>query len=176
MSRQNIYEIEADVIELASVIDRLGEEGADEALIQAVESYFGEKLEERDAKIDGYCAYIRTLEARSQARTEEAERIKALAAIDENAAKRLRERLKAFFESKGIQKFETLRNKLWIQASGGKRAVELSVEPDQVPDEYTTLIPASRVPNNDAIRAALLDGANLDFARLKERGSSLRIK
>ena len=131
-------------------------------------------LEERDAKLDNYGALVFELEARSVARAEEAKRLQSLAKTDSNKAKRLRDRLKFFFEQYGYGKIETDRYRFSLAKNGGKAPVILNDDYDarDLPEWFTK--PEIK-PDLDAIRIALESGEQLEFAALGERGTSLRI-
>jgi hypothetical protein len=54
--------------------------------------------DERDRKLDNYCALMRELEQRAAVREAEAQRLLKLAEIDLNSVKRLKQRLKSFLK------------------------------------------------------------------------------
>lgn len=125
-----------------------------------------------ETKIDAYCGVIGSLEAVSKARHEEGQRLAALAAIDSNAAKRMRETMIKIFDLLGLTKRESLRYKVGIRGNGGKAPMDI---PDaaMVPDEW--MIPRLEI-NRDKIRAALEAGEMLDFAEILPRGRHISIR
>jgi hypothetical protein len=173
VKRRSLTDIEADLrlleqelIESEGEID--GEQG------DALEAWFDSLGSEREVKIDGYCALIREVEARSAIRYEEAKRIQQLAQADKNLGERLRNRLKYHFEQTGTLKMETRRARLRYQKAGGLAPLIINPHVDvrSVPDEFWKVD-----FNTTAIREYLKEhGEGLDFARLGERGFVLVIQ
>jgi hypothetical protein len=174
---RTLFEIGDDLTALAELFEDLGGEVTEDEAGQALEAWFDQLGEERDRKIDGYCALIREFEERSDARELEAKRLMALAGTDANNAKRLKARLKAFFEAQGIKKLETPRFKVGIQANGG--ALPLIVpagwesDPASAPEAFQRRIIEL---DKDAVREAIRNEEETHGASLGERGTHLRIK
>lgn len=78
--------------------------------------------------------------------------------------------LEAAMRATGRLKFKTALHSFGIQKNGGKAPLDVYGE---VPTEFTKTITE---PDNEAIRAALEEGKQLNFACLQERGESLRIR
>lgn len=152
-------------------------EEAEGEMNDALEDWFDQLNEERDQKLDNYAALIKELEARSNARKTEAQRLRELADIDAKKAERLKTRLKEFFINTNLQKIETDRFKLGIRKNGGviPLVFEEHLEVAQLPDAYR-IDTVSHKANSEAIRAALDSGENLPFVKYGERGVSLSIK
>ena len=131
--------------------------------------------DERDRKLDNYAALISEITARAELRKSEARRLMELAQVDENRAKLLKDRLKAFFEVHSLKTVETARYKLSLAKNGGKQPLILddSIPVTQLPEQFQRV---SVDPDTAAIRSALERGELLEFAQLGERGTSLRIK
>ena len=125
-----------------------------------------------EAKLDAYCGVIGNLEAVAKARHEEGQRLAALAAVDSNAAKRMRETLIKIFDLLGMTKRESPRYKVGVRGNGGKAPMDI---PDaaMVPPEW--MIPRLEI-NRDKIRAALEAGELLEFAELQPRGRHISIR
>lgn len=172
-----LYELSQDLLALEALLTETGGEITDDDAGAALERWFDELGERRDAKIDGYCALIREFEARAEARELEAKRLMALAGSDGNNAKRLKARLKAFFEAQGIKKLETARFRLSVQGNGG--ALPLIVpeawerEPASAPEGFQRRVIQL---DKEAIKTAIQNDDETHGAHLGERGTHLRIK
>ena len=171
--RRTLYDISQDLLDLYETIQDLGGDVSSPDVEQAIDQWFEELAEERDAKLDNYAALISELEARAEARRAESRRLAARARQDEEQADYLKGRLMYFFEKHGLKTVETLRYRLTLQRSGGRAPVVLHT------DDASTLPEAfQRVkvrPDLNAIREALERGEELDFAELGERGYFVRI-
>jgi hypothetical protein len=175
--KKSLFEISEELLALDNVLESL--EGKDEDQVAEILKWFEQlatdTLEARDRKLDNYAAFIADLEARAAIRKEEAKRLQQLAKIDENKAKRLREKLKVFFEQQNYTKLETPRYKFSLASSGGKIPLMFddSYSPSDLPAQFTK---STIEPDMDAIRAALESGETLPFASLGERSKQLRIR
>lgn len=170
----SLYAISEDLLALDAILDDSDGE-ITEAAASALEQWFAELGDKRDAKVDGYVAVIRTYEARAQNKRDEASRLEKRADIDENKAKRLRERLRDFLVLHDLKKIETSRFTVSVQLSGGVRAMSKLPPVDDLPLEFVKTVTTSS-PDTDALRAALDAGRELSFAHLQPRKLSLRIK
>jgi len=112
---RSLYEISADLSALEDALLESGGE-ADEQL----EAWFDQIGEERNRKIVDYCKLIASLEAGAERCETEIARLAALRSAQENAARRLKERLKAFFEAHGLVKLQLGIFNPRIQSNGGK--------------------------------------------------------
>lgn len=150
-----------------TVLNMLYDEDTDEQMIlDTLESIEGE-IED---KADGYAKIIKELEAKQNARKEEAKRLTESAKIFENKIKLLKQNLFNAMKATGKTKFATDLFSFNIAKNGGKQALTIDGE---VPKEYTKTIIEN---DTDKIRQALEEGKNLPFAHLEPRGESLRIK
>jgi hypothetical protein len=145
---KSLFEISDDLMALEEMLALAGGEITEDEAGAALQDWFDTLGGERDTKIDNYAALIRELDARSEAREVEAKRLMALAGADANNAKRLKERLKLFFELHDIKKLDTPRFRISVQANGGK-------DPLVYPNEWE-LIPAN-APERFHRRVILLD-------------------
>lgn len=127
---------------------------------------------ERDKKIDNYCAFVRELILRAEARKAEADRLSQRALQCERLADNLKERLHMALKTMGIKKVETELYTVSRVNNGGKLPLDIA---DDVPDAYTTLETVVKV-DKERIRKELEEGATLAFAKLGERGERLSIK
>lgn len=177
---RTLYEISADLSALEDLLLDAGGELPDGAAEAAIDSWFEELGQARDAKVDRYCQLIRNLEARSEFRRGEAEpflteanRLFDRARVDTNAIARLKGRLLAFFDRHAIRTLETDRFRVTAATNGGVQPLTITEPPEAIPDEFVEL---RREPLKAAIRRALEAGEFLPFAELGERGRSIRIK
>lgn len=150
-----------------TVLNMLYDEDADEQMIlDTLEAIEGE-IED---KADNYAKIIKELEAKQNARKEEAKRLTESAKVFENRVKVLKSNLFNSMKATGKTKFATDLFNFNIVKNGGKQVLTIDGE---VPEEYTKTIIEN---DTDKIRQALDEGKKLAFAHLEPRGESLRIK
>lgn len=174
---RSLFTISDDLLALADLLTETGGEVTADESGAALEQWFDALGTERDAKLDNYCALIAELNARSEARRAEAERINQLADADANAAANLKKRLHSFFVLQGLKKVETSRFKITLANNGG--ALPL-IYPEawrdnatNAPEQFHKRIIAL---DTSAIRAAIDAGEDVPDCSLGERGQHLRIK
>lgn len=169
---RSLFSISDDLEKLNELLDDCGDDTQQQELIQ---QWFEQLGSERDRKLDNYSALIVECTSRAAARKAEAQRLMELAASDENRAKLLKDRLKLFFQAHNLKTLDTARYRLAITKNGGKAPLILdeSVPMTQLPEQFQRV---SIDPDTTAIRDALERGEVLEWARLGERGTSLRIK
>jgi hypothetical protein len=172
--KRTFVEIDAELDCIADAFDRLGDGGTEEEILAAVEAYFGDLSNERDRKLDNYARFIAQRQAYAEYRKAEADRLAALAKADLNAAKACKDRLHWLFVEHGWTKIETPNHKFAIQKNGGKAPLIMSeVDPlTLVPEFQKVTVDVDR----EAVRAALESGTELDFARIGEPSTHLRIR
>ena len=172
-----LIDISAELLALNDALEAL--DGDSEQQTEELYAWFAELLEDateaRNRKLDNYAALITELEARAEIRKQEAKRLSDRARVDSNRAASLKNMLQEFFSRHDLKTVETARYRLALVSNGGK--APLIVDEDYgtaaIPDE---LCKVTRDPDTAAIRAALEAGEVLTFARLGERGQSMRIK
>jgi tRNA U34 5-carboxymethylaminomethyl modifying enzyme MnmG/GidA len=170
---QTLIEISRDLIELENELEEMihDPQQTDDAIAKYLEC-FKDTIAERNQKLDNYSALIKELEARAEARKVEAKRLSDRASVDLNKVKSLKANLQRFFEYHEVRTIETNRYRLSLAKNGGKAPLILdNVTPSELPDKFTY-----KEVDKVAVREALESGEVLDFARLGERGQSLRIK
>lgn len=150
-----------------TVLNMLYDEDTDEQMIlDTLEAIEGE-IED---KADNYAKIIKELEAKQNARKEEAKRLTESAKVFENRVKTLKSNLFNSMKKTGKTKFSTNLFNFNIVRNGGKQSLTIDGE---VPEEYTKAVIEN---DTDKIRQALENGEKLTFAHLEPRGESLRIK
>ncbi|WP_041429505.1 siphovirus Gp157 family protein [Synechococcus sp. PCC 7502] len=168
-----LIEISRDLIDLEQQLEDLidNPEAQDEAIARYLES-FNSTIADRDQKLDNYAGLIQELQARADVRKAESDRLSNRSQIDENKVKALKSNLKKFFEAHKLKTVETDRYRLTLAKNGGKAPMILDDVPaSELPEQFTY-----REIDRVAVRQALDKGEVLDFARLGDRGQSLRIK
>lgn len=168
LERRTLFEISA---ELRGIEEAL--EMAEGEMTPELEAWFSEITDDRDTKVNNYCWLISELTDHAKFLREEAARFSEWAKVNENKATRLKDRLLEFFQAHGIQKLVTPHFKPRIQANGGVAPLLLSVQPEELPEEFQKVVVTA---NQDEIRRVLSSGTELEFARLGERGFHLRIR
>lgn len=174
---RTLFEISEDLHFLDDFLSDAEGDVSDETLEAEIDKWLADLGDERDTKIDNYCALVKEFEHRAASRLQEANRIKALATTDANAASRLKVRLYEFLKAHDIKKLETLRFKVSRQANGGTLPVLLAKDvqenPEKLPEEFRRV---KYEPDITFIAAALDAGETFEWARYGERGEHLRIK
>jgi hypothetical protein len=172
-----LLEISQDLLNLEAQLDELAElpDEQQQIVVEWLEEIWTEKQSELKTKLENYAQYIRELELRAEARRAEAKRIADRAKVDENRAKCLKVMLMQFFQTHDLKTIETATFKLSLTKNGGKLPLILD-ETYSVAEIPDALCKVERTPDLDAIREALEAGKTLEFARLGERGQSIRIK
>lgn len=176
MSRP-LFEITDDLLKLNDLLDEVeGDVSRFGEMEPAITAYMDSLAGEEAAKLDAYVNLIRQLESEAAVAKAEAEQYAKKAKTRESRAAWLKERLKMHMEQTGQGKVDTERGRtVTIQRNGGKLPVTVndSVDLNAIPLWCVKIV---RSVDTDAVRSALERGEALDFARLGERGTHLRIK
>ena len=158
-----LYDITGEYLQLLEYAD----DSEDEQLfLDTLESITGEL----EIKADGYGVVINELNTRADQFDKEIQRLMARKKAVENAAKKMKERLKEAMELMGKDKIQTEHYTFAIQKNGGKIPINYTAE---VPMSYKRVVYEN---DTDRIRLDLEAGKKLDFAELLERGTHLRIR
>lgn len=172
MSR-TLYDITADMREIDHLLATLEGDISDPAIDEAITEWIEEMDSDLKGKVDGYAAYVTELLALAAARNDEAKRLKERAKVNENAAKRLKDRLLWALQERGIDKVETLRYTVSVSTAGGMQKLDVQVPAEELPPRFQKVTIDA---DNKAIREAIAAGEDVDGATLMERGTVLRIK
>lgn len=168
----------AHLAALEEILFEVGGDITEEEAAAAIDAWLAEADAPLKVKLDAYASVIQERELKAAARKVEAERVASLARTDANTVKRLKDRLKWFLETEGLQKFETDHHKFSLAGNGGVAPLVLHVEPEKLPAwAQKTIV----VADMDAIRGEIEErertGAEpLDFAAIGPRGTHLRIR
>lgn len=167
---RTLLQITADVEALDDLLAEVGGDVSDPAVEETVGRWFAEIEDGFLGKVDNYLALIRTIEARAEIRRAEARRLAERARIDEGSASWLRQRLIDTLHRLDRPSVETDRFRVSIARNGGLQPIEIVGD---VPPEFRRVVSE---PDPAAIRTALLEGRELGFAVLRERGERLNIR
>lgn len=115
-----LYEISSDVLALEALLYEMGGDVTDAEIEEQFDKWFASLQEDRDRKIDAYCRLYYEFEARAKVRRDEIKRLEAGAKVCENAADRLKKRLKWFLDTHKLTKLDTGLSVLTVAKNGGK--------------------------------------------------------
>jgi len=175
LNHLSLYELTTEALAIESLLDQLGGEIPDGEIEGAIDALLADNSRRLDDKLDAYAALITSVKVRAVFRHQEAKRLGQLAHLDQVKAEKLLERLKLYFERTGEGKVETPRFSISLVSNGGKRPLLLdeALDPATLPAELRR---HRYEADRERIRQMLEAGAAYSFARLGERGSSIRIK
>lgn len=124
-STKTLFEISDDLLALDAILEEIGGDLSDPETDKVVTAWLLEAEKDTRTKFDNYGALVRKLEAEAAVAKEEAERFTMKKRARENRAAYLKNRLKAFMESRGMKKQETDRYTFNIQRnSAGQLVIE----------------------------------------------------
>jgi hypothetical protein len=171
-----LFEIGQDLAGLEAAIDRIAE--APQELQQELEQVFEQMKTATEAglkvKLDNYCNLILQLKSYQEIRRREAARLNTLAAADAAAVINLETRLQQFMATIGVKKIKSNFHELSVVRNGGLAPlVYEEVDPLELPPELQKV---TIQLNKTALREQLEDGVEFTWARIGERGYSLRMK
>lgn len=166
-----LYELTGDMLALKEMLE---DPGTDVQLIMdTIEAVEGQI----EAKVDGYGAVIRELEAEAKALKEEAARMKERQAVIENRNKYLKLAIFNVLKAMGKTKVDGTIFHFSIQKNGGTLPVMLDVPEDQIPEVFQKI---TRTVDTKAVaeylKAESEEGRLVEWAHFGERGESLRLK
>lgn len=163
-----LYELTGDYETLLHML--FDEEEDEQCILDTLEGIEGEI----EAKADGYAKVIRNMEASVDGIKEEQERLGRRRKMIEGNISRMKKYLFDAMKFTGKTKFKTDLFSFSIAKNGGKQPLELFTDDaDRVPEAFRKQITEI---DKEAVREALEKGEKLEFAALKERGESLRIR
>lgn len=144
----------------------------------ALEALFVEIEGNQGVKLDGYANLIRAVEGDAAVMEAEEAEYKAKAKARRGRAEFLKKRLHEYLTRTGQTKVQTDKGRvLAIQNNGGHPGVDYALleqaEFDALPERFKEVKVSM---DTAAVKAALDAGEQLTFAKLKPRGTHLRIK
>ena len=148
---------------------------------EIIETWFDQTEGDLTTKLEAIGRLVRNWESDAEQYAAEAKRLAAKKAAAENRAKRTKEWTKFCLESAGISKQAAGVFTFAIQKNGGKKPLGWikdgiavpELDPLELPAEYQKI---TITPDTEAIREVLENGGELEFARLQEAGTHLRIR
>lgn len=138
----------------------------EQAFLDTLEGLKGEL----SAKAGGYVHVINQLAMEAAECSKVMNAFKAKKEVRENHIKRMKEALMEAMDAAGVDKLQAGEYTLKIAKNGGVQPLTIDGE---VPDNFKKIIYED---DKDKIRKALIDGEDLKFAHLEERGRHLNIK
>lgn len=185
MDTRSLWHIGQDMQALAELMDRASDDSGevtDSDVANAMNEWFATRQHEQGAKLDRYAGLISSLETDSKQLQAVADSHQQTADQFARAAKarlarveRLKDRLKQHMQETGQTKAVSDQGRVFtVCKNGGKQSVDVDPIPlTEIPPEF--LKPKVEV-DKDAIREALQGGRELPFARLKDRGTHVKIQ
>lgn len=163
-----LYELTGDYEILLHML--FDEEEDEQCILDTLEGIEGEI----EAKADGYAKVIRNLESSIAGIKGEQDRLSRRRKMLEGNISRLKRHLFEAMKFTGKTKFKTDLFSFSIAKNGGKQPLEIFTEDARsVPEAFQKQVVEI---DKEAVREALEKGEELEFAALKERGESLRIR
>jgi hypothetical protein len=138
-----------------------------------VEAWLAEYGDLEADKLDGYAMFIRSLEHEAEGFKNIASEFAAKRTARENAAKRLKERLKQYMELRGTAQIKGKMYTAALNKNGGKAPIIVDVAPEQLPEQLQRVTVSADV---EKIRGLLEMGVKYDFAHLGEVGQHVKIR
>ena len=163
----NIYELTSDIQKIWDLIDE--GEIDDEMLIGAMEN----SQEELSLKLEGYCKFIKNLEAEAKAFKEEEARLAARRKTRENTIERAKKAMQMAMETAGERKMPCGVFTVSLQKNP-ERVILDEAYIENIPEEYLKI----REPEIDKakIKEDLKAGKNLEGIAHLEADDGLRIR
>lgn len=177
-----LFQIADDYLALNALLEELELQPdparAEGELNPALEALFAEIAGNQGAKLDGYVNLIRAIEGDAAVMESEAAEYKAKGEARRNRVKLLKERLHAYLIRTNQTKVQTEKGRIiTVQNNGGHPGVDYDLlDQDDIAELPERFKEVRVTVDTAAVKTALDAGEKLDFARLKDRGTHLRIK
>lgn len=172
----NLYEIGEDMEALNLLLEEIEGEIEGDEMDAAIDQWIAENADNLKDKADGYGKLIQNKLGQAKMLKEEVQRLQGKAQAATNLANRLKARLHNFMTWQKMDSLESTLFKFKVQKNGGKTPVILEeamrVRPEELPEGYRRVV---FEPDLEAIREALENGEEFEWAELGERGTHLRI-
>jgi hypothetical protein len=169
-----LYAIEDELAALDALLTEVGGDVTDPLAAEAITRWMTEYNWLEATKVDGYARYIRTYEARAEARRGEARRVADGARADDNRVIRLKELVRQAMEVRGVRRLEGQVHALALQRNGGRPPIEVLVPVEELPLIYRRV---TVEPDREALRHGIEAGdVPPSLARLGDLGDSIRVR
>jgi len=162
---KSLYHIEKEYLELAAQLE-------DGELTPEIEAALAINENQLQGKAIAYAYVIKDAEATIDVIDAEIARLAALKKAEQRKAERLKSSISSAMQFYGISEVKSETMKLSFRKS---EALVEEVAFTELPDEFITVIPESRKPNNAAIKAALKEGREIEGYRIEVK-QNLQIK
>lgn len=169
-----LFEITEECEALNDMLAEIDGDISDPEVAEYVGQLFAEFDESFNGKVDNYVNLIREKQMIVACRKEEAERLLMRAKTEQRDIDWLKNTLKIAMQRLGLKKAGMLRTAS-VCGNGGKTPLDLRVAAEDLPDRFRRKVVSFKV-DEAAIREALDNGEELDFANYMERGTHLRVK
>lgn len=165
----NLFELTSEYMQLLELAE--DPDVDPEVLSDTMEGLTGE-IED---KADGYAYVITEIKGDIDKIDAEIKRLQARKKTLSNSVESIKNNLYNAMLAIGKRKLKTAKHSFTIAKNGGKIPVVYTadIDPENIPAEF---IKVEWDVDKDAVREYLESGNELDFARLGERGETLRIK
>ena len=165
----NLFELTTEYVQLLELAE--DPDVDPEVLSDTMEGLTGE-IED---KADSYACVINTIKGDIDVIDAEIKRLQARKKTLSNSVERIKNHLYTSMVAMDMRKIKTAKHSFSIAKNGGKIPVVYTadVDIDTLPAEFVKI---EKSVATDAVRSYLEAGKELTFARLGERGESLRIK
>lgn len=165
----NLFELTTEYVQLLELAE--DPDVDPEVLSDTMEGLTGE-IED---KADGYAYVINTIKGDIDVIDTEIKRLQARKKTLSNSVESIKNNLYNAMLAIGKRNLKTAKHSFTIAKNGGKIPVVYApvIEIEKIPAEF---VKVEWDVDKDAVREYLESGNELDFARLGERGESLRIK
>lgn len=160
-----LYEIVAELESFVTQNEGLEDEQAWKDTFEALQG-------ELDDKVGQWCRCIKNLEGERDAKKAEAQRLQSGVKALDNNIDRMKQTLMAYMQMCGRKNAGDQVISAKIVKNGGLPPIILNCEEKDVPFDFQKVTVTA---NKEAIRDALEQGKQLDFAQLGERGEHLKI-
>lgn len=166
-----LYEINNDLMNLSDAIEQAKTPEQQAELIDAYLAAEGDFEE----KFDRYAGLIKCLEGMAELRKKEADRMKKMQKVDENKARRLRERLLFFMKAQDRPELNTERFRFKVVTNGGKQKLTLLKPLEEIPARFKVQELVEKV-DDEAVRTAISDGELVEWAKLESKTERVDIR
>lgn len=165
----NLFELTSEYVQLLELAE--DPDVDPEVLSDTMEGLTGE-IED---KADNYAYVINTIKGDIDVIDAEIKRLQARMKTLSNSVESIKNHLYTSMVAMDMRKIKTAKHSFTIAKNGGKIPIVYAadVDPNTLPAEFVKI---EKSVDTDAVRMFLEVGMELPFARLGERGESLRIK
>lgn len=165
-----LRQITGNYLELSNML--LDDETSEDE-IQAIVDTLKAVGDEFELKAENYAKILANLDDSIQNSKKEEQRLADRRKILEGRHKWLKDTLYNSMKATGKTDFSSGNYRFKICKNGGKPAVELLVDVNDLPNDFVVV---SKKPDNDALRFYIETTGDTTYARICERGEHLRIK